>query len=30
MDHLDSKILEILDKTPFESSHSIAERLVLG
>jgi hypothetical protein len=29
LDDLDSKILAILDKSPFESSHSIAERLAI-
>jgi hypothetical protein len=29
LDDLDSKILAILEKSPFESSHSIAERLLV-
>jgi hypothetical protein len=29
-DDLDSKILAILEKSPFESSHSIAERLLVA
>jgi hypothetical protein len=30
LDDLDSKILVILEKSPFESSHSIAERLFVA
>jgi hypothetical protein len=30
LDDLDSKILAILEKSPFESSHSIAERLFIA
>jgi DNA-binding MarR family transcriptional regulator len=30
LDDLDSKILAILEKSPFESSHSIAERLLVA
>jgi hypothetical protein len=30
LDDLDSKIVAILDKSPFESAHSIAERLLIA
>jgi hypothetical protein len=30
LEDLDSKIMEILEKSPFESSHSIGERLIVG
>jgi hypothetical protein len=30
LDDLDGKILAILDKSPFESAHSIAERLLIA
>jgi hypothetical protein len=30
LDDLDSKVLAILDKSPFESTHSIAERLFVA